>query len=653
MSKSVIARKYRTKIPQAKKAALNVAAVNEKERIMAGKKRSAGNEDVENKEEKDTRGHPQEEGDWKIVEGKKMAKDKRAKIQAEVAAMKTNNKEDANNQSKESDVYTEDPMDQSEEINMEETRYDTASEMETDTVSTARVHIAKARSENTKENTGEVRMTEEDTTVRKKWSREEYICYKGMLERISEIDASEVMGKKQVKFREGTNDTYKIILKLKRDAMQTRREAINKSSDTIGYTAEIDQRGSKYVGVITDWGDSIIDLWDSMDDHDDVEKISRMYRKKWDKEEKKLIEEDTGNLIITFNGDTVRKKLDLFGRSTAIKIRPYISAVKQCFKCFRYGHIKSACKSEEKCIICGETAHGNCTKENKCRNCGGKHRSTFRGCKIYEMNKNINWTMGYSNVSRREAERILAGKEKDQDQEYGRYEKPAEWPKLPPQRRDGEKREVFPAIRKTIVYEEERENNKQRRITTYKDKANTNKNYQGKNNNEYYRQFDNRSEEITKEKRGLAYNQDMKRGEERWDAEVSDNENETETTEEEVQDNGAEPVQKIPAGLNREQDIILNLAAKLKYYTDHDWEFRRILQEMIQGPEQKELRINDQEEAGRTKEEIMQRKKELELEEKNRRQRMIVGDIKKDFWKGRGRGVTREGDRPGTSQSRY
>lgn len=53
--------------------------------------------------------------------------------------------------------------------------------------------------------------------------REEYINRKGLLERISEIDAANITGQKQVRFTEGTNETYKIILKLKKDRVQTKR----------------------------------------------------------------------------------------------------------------------------------------------------------------------------------------------------------------------------------------------------------------------------------------------------------------------------------------------------------------------------------------------------------------------------------------------
>lgn len=89
--------------------------------------------------------------------------------------------------------------------------------------------------------------------------------------------------------------------------------------------------------------------------------------------------------------------------------------------------------------------------------------------------------MGYQNVSRREAERILAGKEKDPD--HDRYEKPAEWPKLSSTKREPKKSEATLVIRKTITYEESREDNKQRRTITYRDRIATNNNKQANRNN--------------------------------------------------------------------------------------------------------------------------------------------------------------------------
>lgn len=137
---------------------------------------------------------------------------------------------------------------------------------------------------------------------------------------------------------------------------------------------------------------------------------------------------------MTFKGGKIKTEIWLWNRKVTIKVRPYIMPVKQCFKCFRYGHLKVLCKSEEICIICGDKAHGRCNKEAKCRNCGGQHRSTNRKCPVYEKNKSIQAIMAYHNISYGSAIRVLEGKEDEPgrlDRVYDRFEEPERWPKLP------------------------------------------------------------------------------------------------------------------------------------------------------------------------------------------------------------------------------
>lgn len=73
-----------------------------------------------------------------------------------------------------------------------------------------------------------------------------------------------------------------------------------------------------------------------------------------------------------------KEEIGLWEDRIAIKVRSYVPLVKQCYKCFRFGHIKTFCKSEERCIICGEKAHKDCDKPIKCRNCKENHRSSFK-----------------------------------------------------------------------------------------------------------------------------------------------------------------------------------------------------------------------------------------------------------------------------------
>lgn len=115
-----------------------------------------------------------------------------------------------------------------------------------------------------------------------------------------------------------------------------------------------------------------------------------------------------------------------------LKIRPYIEPVKQCYNCFKYDHLKSMCKSQTICIICGETAHGKCKKSTKCRNCGLDYRSSHRKCPIFERNKAVKMIMAYNNiyVSYFEAENIINGNEINKETQYDRYNKPELWPQI-------------------------------------------------------------------------------------------------------------------------------------------------------------------------------------------------------------------------------
>lgn len=159
--------------------------------------------------------------------------------------------------------------------------------------------------------------------------------------------------------------------------------------------------------------------------------------------------------------------------------------------------------------------------------------------------------------------------------------------------------ETPPPGRKITRYEDEREENRQRRGQTYRDAV---KSHNGNSRNkEYYKQFNTREEEITKNKRGVVVRQDKtaEPHEEDWGREDSKDETETDQ-----QGRKEESTQKIPPGLNTEQEIIISLAAKFKYYSDHNWEFKRIIQELVDRPERKELEIKNAEEAGKVKKNI-------------------------------------------------
>lgn len=154
--------------------------------------------------------------------------------------------------------------------------------------------------------------------------------------------------------------------------------------------AFIDSRSTICKGVITDWPYDIPSLWEEIREKEEVIKIEKMTRKVWDNETRTLTDKDTGNLIITTRGNKVRESINIFQNLRyGLKIRPYVEPVKQCFQCYRYGHIKAICKSEPRCVVCGNVAHSECTAVATCRNCDGTHKASSRECLVFLRNREV------------------------------------------------------------------------------------------------------------------------------------------------------------------------------------------------------------------------------------------------------------------------
>lgn len=135
-------------------------------------------------------------------------------------------------------------------------------------------------------------------------------------------------------------------------------ECMKKAGDKV-VSGFIDIRSTTCKSVITNWPFDIPILWEEIVDKQEIIKIERMRRKVWNREEKKWKDQKTDNLIITMRGSRVKESIRVFKNiGFGIKIRPFIESVKQCYKYFKYGHLKAMYKSTQRCIRCGEESHG-------------------------------------------------------------------------------------------------------------------------------------------------------------------------------------------------------------------------------------------------------------------------------------------------------
>lgn len=120
---------------------------------------------------------------------------------------------------------------------------------------------------------------------------------------------------------------------------------------------------------------------------------------------------DTGTFFLTF-GTVKLPKFVTIGYSN-IEIKPFVPNPTRCFKCQRFGHVSSSCKSTKKiCVNCGLEEHANegekCGNHAKCVNCEStEHNSMSRECPEFMYRKKIEDIKVHEQKSHIDATRLL------------------------------------------------------------------------------------------------------------------------------------------------------------------------------------------------------------------------------------------------------
>lgn len=103
----------------------------------------------------------------------------------------------------------------------------------------------------------------------------------------------------------------------------------------------IDNRSVMCRGVVTDWPFSIQELWDALD-KEGIVQMERMKREIYDKEKKTIREVEIDNIVSIRD---IKLQDRLYDGIDVLRVRPFVEAVKQCYKCFRF-FIKTVCKNK-------------------------------------------------------------------------------------------------------------------------------------------------------------------------------------------------------------------------------------------------------------------------------------------------------------------
>lgn len=171
---------------------------------------------------------------------------------------------------------------------------------------------------------------------------------------------------------------------------------------------------------------NIYSLCEAFDNKESIVNVERIQKRIYNRQENKASVKNTNNFIIIFKGRSLPDNINLYGGIARIRIRPFIPMVKQCFYCYKFGHLKNFCKnSSKKCVICGDLFHGKCDRNMKYINCGLDHKFNDKSYSliIRKLWKSAPW----KGVSTYEAKSILHERRKGQSNRWSDSEN---WPVL-------------------------------------------------------------------------------------------------------------------------------------------------------------------------------------------------------------------------------
>lgn len=139
------------------------------------------------------------------------------------------------------------------------------------------------------------------------------------------------------------------------------------------YGAYIPGRWKYRKCVINEWEDSIQELEDQLMPNQGVFTLERLKHRRM--KDGKAVWEEGKAILLKMQGDSLPTRVLIGYGHVCLNVKPYVEAVKQCFKCLRFGHIQTVCRApDRKCFICTKVYHGRCTENPRCYNCKGESR---------------------------------------------------------------------------------------------------------------------------------------------------------------------------------------------------------------------------------------------------------------------------------------
>ena len=123
---------------------------------------------------------------------------------------------------------------------------------------------------------------------------------------------------------------------------------------------------------------------------------------------KDQLKQTSSTHILTFDLPTAPKEIRV--GYLQIRVEPYIPNPMQCFRCQRYGHLKTRCNRPAACPECGEPEHEDptqCPNAPHCANCKGAHAAYSKVCPHWLKEKQVIKIKTEKNITFPEARKLV------------------------------------------------------------------------------------------------------------------------------------------------------------------------------------------------------------------------------------------------------
>lgn len=139
------------------------------------------------------------------------------------------------------------------------------------------------------------------------------------------------------------------------------------------------------------------------------EEITRMKRRMRNNDSSAPTYIESSSVKVNIRSQTIPSWVFLWRIRLAVV--PFISGIRQCFRCGALGHSSNFCKGPERCLSSGRDRHHGqgCTQPLSCVNCTGNHPSLHNSCPEVAKRREISRVMAIHNVDYVSAKKIVEG----------------------------------------------------------------------------------------------------------------------------------------------------------------------------------------------------------------------------------------------------